>query len=79
MRILNKVIEIIEAWIISIYPSYKKQQIAEYRMSVCLKCDHIKQNETLIEFYYCGICNCPLNKKKYSPTKLSCPERKWKK
>ena len=37
--------------------------------------------ENIIEFYYCGICLCPLNKKIFSlknPEQNPCPANKWK-
>ena len=78
MKLINKIIEIITAWVISIRPSAYREKIATKRMSICFKCEHIKYNTDIINFYYCGECGCPLNKKVYAPNKSSCPKNKWK-
>ena len=47
--------------------------------SICNGCEHRKQNTTLIDFYYCDLCGCPLNKKIFAQDKNSCPKSKWDK
>lgn len=75
---INKFKEIALAWIAAANPTEEQKAIAEYRASICNVCEHRKQNTTLVDFYYCGICRCPLNKKIFAQTKDSCPENKWK-
>jgi len=74
---LKKFKEIATAWIIASNPSPEQQETAEYRASVCNNCEHRKQNTTLIDFYYCSLCGCPLDKKIFALDKESCPEKKW--
>jgi len=48
---------------------------------VCNGCEHREENDKVIEFYYCGICLCPLNKKIFSLKNSEvnpCPANKWK-
>lgn len=71
--------EIATAWVVAADPSPEQKATAEYRISVCNSCEHRKQNTTLVDFYYCGLCGCPLNKKIFAQEKDSCPESKWEK
>ena len=39
-----------------------------------------KKNTEIIDFYYCSLCGCPLNKKIFSPLDPEtnpCPKNKW--
>lgn len=79
---LKKFETIAKAWITAANPNEEEKQLAEERISVCNSCEHRKENTTLIDFYYCELCGCPLNKKIFSPINLEvnpCPEKKWNK
>jgi hypothetical protein len=73
---------IASAWIEASNPTPESKALAERRAAVCNGCEFRKKNTTLIDFYYCGLCGCPLNKKIFSPIDLEknpCPENKWDK
>jgi hypothetical protein len=74
---LKKFKEIANAWITAANPSPEALEKAEHRAEICNGCEHRKQNTTLIDFYYCNLCGCPLNKKIFAEDKESCPENKW--
>lgn len=78
---LKKFKTIAEAWIKASNHTPEEKQLAEERLEVCNTCEHRKKNETIIDFYYCGICGCPLNKKIFTDKRLpkmdKCPEGKW--
>jgi len=77
---LRKFKEIANAWITAANPTPEEKKLAEKRLNVCNGCEHRQENETVIEFYYCGICLCPLNKKIFSlknPEVNPCPANKW--
>jgi hypothetical protein len=69
--------EIATAWVAAADPTPEQKIIAEYRASVCNTCEYRKQNTALVDFYYCKLCGCPLNKKIFAPDKTSCPKNKW--
>ena len=69
--------EIASAWIEAANPSVESQAIAEHRASVCNGCEFRKKNTTVVDFYYCGLCGCPLNKKIFSATYNACGLKKW--
>jgi hypothetical protein len=71
--------EISQAWIKAANPTFEEKKIAESRASICNGCEFRKQNTTLVDFYYCGVCLCPLDKKIFALDKESCPEKKWNK
>ncbi len=78
---LRKFKEIANAWIIAANQTPEEKQLAEERISVCNECEHRQENKDIINFYYCGICLCPLNKKIFSlknPKTNPCPANKWK-
>ena len=70
-------INIAKAWIISFNPTDEQLEKANSRISICNKCPNIKHISHINE-YVCGICNCPLSKKIFSPTP-DCPENFWNK
>ncbi len=73
---------IASAWIEAENPSPESKALAERRAAVCNGCEFRKKNTTLIDFYYCGLCGCPLSKKIFSPVDPEtnpCPEKKWDK
>jgi hypothetical protein len=77
---LRKFKEIASAWIIAANPTLEEKELAEKRLNVCNGCEYRQENENIIEFYYCGICLCPLNKKIFSlknPEVNPCPANKW--
>lgn len=76
---IKKFKEIAQAWIIAANPTPEQKFTAAYRASICNGCEYRKKNETLIDFYYCSKCGCPLEKKIFAPDKSSCPENKWEK
>ena len=71
--------EIANAWIAAANPTPEQQAIAEHRAIICNGCEHRKKNTTLIDFYYCDVCGCPLDKKIFAEDKNECPENYWKK
>jgi len=77
---VNKLSEIFQSWVAAANPTQDQQAIAEYRTSVCDTCINKSFNSTL-NFYFCGACGCPLNKKVFSPKPGSeaCPLAKWEK
>jgi hypothetical protein len=76
---IKKFKEIANAWITAANPTPEEKFIAAHRASICNGCEHRKQNTTLIDFYYCDLCGCPLNKKIFAQDKNSCPKSKWDK
>ena len=73
---MNKFIEIARSWIAAINPTPEQQRIADTRIAFCNTCDFRKYND-VGDFFYCGSCGCPLQKKIYSPVEKSCPEKFW--
>ena len=73
---MNKFIEIARSWITAVSPTEEQQQRAEQRIAVCNDCEFRKYNN-VGDFYFCGVCGCPLKGKIYSPVEKSCPENKW--
>jgi uncharacterized paraquat-inducible protein A len=73
---MNKFLEITKSWITALNPSEEQQKRADQRIAVCNTCDFKKHNN-VGDFYYCGSCGCPLQKKIYSPVEKSCPENYW--
>jgi len=77
--------EIASAWIEASNPTPESQALAEKRIATCNGCSFRKKNTTVVDFYYCGACGCPLNKKIFStPTGIKfdknlCPKQKWEK
>jgi hypothetical protein len=74
--------EITSAWITAANPTPKEKKLAETRAAVCNGCEFRKKNTAVIDFYYCGLCGCPLEKKIFSPINKKtnpCPESKWDK
>ena len=74
--------EISSAWITATNPTPEEKKLAENRAAICNGCEFRKKNTAVIDFYYCGLCGCPLDKKIFSPINLEknpCPESKWDK
>ncbi len=74
-----KLLEIAEAWIEAENPSPKNKIIAESRVQICNACPK-KTYLKIFDTYVCGVCNCPISKKIFSPKPgpEACPEQKWK-
>ena len=72
---MNKLIEIAKAWVTAIDPSEEEKEKAITRSQVCDDCEK-KDYNTILKYYYCKECSCPLSKKIYSPEN-SCPLAKW--
>jgi len=76
---LKKFKTIAKAWIAAANPTPEEKATAEYRASVCNSCEYRKKNTTLVDFYYCSLCGCPLDKKIFALDKEECPKQKWEK
>ncbi len=70
--------EIALSWIAAFRPTPELKEIANYRIGKCNECPH-KEYLKIIDSYICGLCNCPLNGKIFSPTANSCPDKRWEK
>jgi hypothetical protein len=73
---------IASAWIEAANPSPENKTLAESRAAICSKCEFRKKNTEVIDFYYCGVCKCPLSFKIFSPINPQenpCPKNKWDK
>jgi rRNA maturation endonuclease Nob1 len=70
---MNKVVEIVKAWGISVHPNKEQYKMAIERILVCEDCEH-KVDDIIIR---CDICGCPLKRKVYSPVTGACPLHKW--
>jgi len=70
---MNKIQEIILSYATAINPTEDQKNIAEQRLSVCMGCEHWKQNPER-----CGLCGCLTSGKVFSPKGAdACPEKKW--
>ena len=75
---MNKIREIIGAWVISFNPSKERKELAEKRYEICLGCEHYGKNRRITQDEYCKKCLCPIQKKVFTEkTKDSCPLNKW--
>jgi hypothetical protein len=73
---MNKVKEIIISWWRAENPTKEQSDVAEKRLSICMKCDSRKESQVFQ--YICGECGCPLGKKIFTPIKNGgCPLGKW--
>jgi hypothetical protein len=73
---MNKIKEIITAWMISFNPSEDEKILAEKRYEVCFTCPKRGNNKLGIEV--CTECGCPLSKKIFTLKEQdSCPLKKW--
>ena len=76
---MNKIREIIGAWVISSNPSEERKELAEKRYEICLGCEHYGKKRRVTGDEYCKKCLCPLQKKVFTEkTNNSCPLNKWK-
>jgi hypothetical protein len=75
---MNKISEIIGAWITSFNPTPDQRDLAEKRYKICLGCEFYDKSRPVIGDEYCKKCLCPIQKKVYTQ-KLheTCPLGKW--
>ena len=66
--------EIIQAWITSHNPTAEEKEIADTRLKICQQCPAYK---SMLKFYICSDCGCPIPKKVFAKNKESCPKRIW--
>lgn len=72
---MNKVQEIVGAWITSFNPTEEQKELAENRYSICFDCDKRKKK---LGVEYCSECGCPLSKKIFTQKPNdTCPLGKW--
>jgi hypothetical protein len=75
---MNKIREIMGAWIVSFNPTDEQKKLAEKRYEICLGCEHYGEKRPVTGDEYCKQCLCPIQKKVYTQ-KLNdtCPLNKW--
>jgi len=87
---IKKILEIVQAWNISLNPSPEEIEISEHRAAICQGCEfiseldnsliaHLSPEDALLVKFKCTACGCPLAKKIFSNFKESCPKNKWEK
>lgn len=70
-------LEIAEAWKRAHKPTEEQARRADVRLATCNDCE-FRTYKKLIHTYICGACNCPLNKKVFSPRgPEACPKGRW--
>jgi hypothetical protein len=75
---MNKIREIIGAWIISFNPSQERKELAEKRYEICLGCEYYGKMRRITRDEHCKKCGCPIQKKVFTEkTNDSCPLNKW--
>ena len=75
---MNKISEIVGAWVISINPSPEQKELAEKRYEICLGCEYYGKKRAVTGDEYCKKCLCPIQKKVYTQKKNdTCPLNKW--
>jgi hypothetical protein len=73
---MNKVKEIVTAWITSFNPTDEEKKLAEDRYEICISCD--QRGNNLLGIEVCNSCGCPLSKKIFTQKQQdSCPLKKW--
>lgn len=75
---MNKIKEIIGAWMTSFNPTEEQKELAEKRYEICLGCEYYGESRPIIGDEYCKECLCPLQRKIFTQ-KLndSCRIGKW--
>lgn len=66
---MNKIIDIIKAWMKTFKHTTEQNDLANHRRSICNSCPHKSELNT------CNECGCPLIAKVYSD--FGCPIDKW--
>jgi hypothetical protein len=75
---MNKIREIVGAWIVSFNPSLEQKELAEKRYEICLSCENYGEKRPITGDEYCKKCLCPIQKKVYTQKKgETCPLNKW--
>lgn len=76
---MNKISEIIGAWVVSFNPTSEQKELAEKRYEMCLSCEHYGKSRPVTGDEYCKKCLCPIQKKVYTQKiNDTCPLGKWK-
>jgi hypothetical protein len=76
---MNKITEIVSAWITSFNPTTDQKFLAEKRYEICLSCEHYGKHRPVTGDEYCKKCLCPIQKKIYTQKiNETCPIGKWK-
>jgi hypothetical protein len=75
---MNKIKEIMSAWVVSFNPTPEQKELAEKRYEICLGCEQYGKSRPVLGDEYCKKCLCPIQKKVYTQ-KLNdtCPLKKW--
>lgn len=68
-------LKIAKAWITSANPTDKQLDLAEKRLTICNGCP--SKVKTILSYYKCNECGCPLSKKIFSAAFNDCPLEKW--
>lgn len=72
---MNKIKEIVTAWMVSFNPSDEEKIVAEKRYEICVSCPN---RATKLGIEVCTACGCPLSKKIFTlRDQGSCPLNKW--
>jgi hypothetical protein len=75
---MNKITEIMGAWIVSFNPTKDQKELAEKRYEICLNCEEYGEKRPIFGDEYCKNCSCPIQKKVYTQKKNeTCPLKKW--
>lgn len=73
---MNKIKEIVQAWMVSLNPTDEQKSLAERRYEICVGCEERHNNVLGIES--CKLCGCPLSKKIFTQAfNDTCPLKKW--
>lgn len=74
---MNKLTEIFQAWVAAANPTPEQKMLAEQRTMVCNSCEYRGFNKTF-NVDICGVCDCILSKKVFTPVGAKgCPKKKW--
>lgn len=72
---MNKIEEIVTAWMVSFNPTDEEKLLAEKRYEICNSCPN---RVTKLGIEVCKKCGCPLSKKIFTlKDQESCPIKKW--
>lgn len=72
---MNKITEIVTAWMVSFNPTSEEKLLAEKRYEICSLCPN-RVNRLGVEV--CSACGCPLSKKIFTlKDQDTCPLHKW--
>jgi hypothetical protein len=70
--------EIFDAWLKSINPTKKQQELAQKRLDIGMGCEYRREVLKGVKWSaYCGDCGCPLSKKVFSDIFNACTKKKW--